>query len=233
MFWITFFVVMTALFMVNGEKIRETVRNTFLGADAARPAGPVPLTGSVDPSFWDLPAELPEEEEAPPPDEAAGKEVAAKTGQGEKTPAAPPAPSPALRERAVYFIQRDSEGVLPRVKVVRKLPGSNSPLLDSLNALIAGPSADESGKGLVSLIPEGTKILNAAVRGGTAYINLSEDFQFNTYGVQGYEGGLEQLVWTATEFPTVADVQVLIEGRIVDFLGESVRIGIPRSRGSF
>ena len=103
-------------------------------------------------------------------------------------------------------------------------------MLDSLNSLLAGPSAEEKRKGLISLIPANTKILSAIVRGTTAYISFSEEFQYNTYGVEGYAAQLRQVVWTATEFSTVNDVQILIEGRRIDFLGEGIWIGSPISR---
>jgi spore germination protein GerM len=105
-------------------------------------------------------------------------------------------------------------------------------MLDSLNALLAGPSAAERQRGLVSLIPRNTRILSATVRGATAYISFSEDFQYNTYGVEGYAAQRQQIVWTATEFSTVKDVQILIEGRRVDYLGEGIWIGSPISRES-
>jgi spore germination protein GerM len=83
---------------------------------------------------------------------------------------------------------------------------------------------------MISLIPSGVKVLSAAVRGATAYINFSEEFQFNSYGAEGYAAQLRQIVWTVTEFPTVQEVQVLIEGRRTDYLGEGIWIGSPINR---
>jgi spore germination protein GerM len=110
------------------------------------------------------------------------------------------------------------------------LPASDSPLQDTLEQLIRGPSALEEKQGLISLIPKNVKILNAVVRGNTAYISFNEDFLFNTYGVEGYAGQRKQIVLTATEFSNVKDVQILIDGKRVDFLGEGVWIGSPISR---
>ena len=137
-----------------------------------------------------------------------------------------------LRERVLYFTHVDKDGSILRVKVNRRLPVSDSPLLDVLQALVVGPSADEKQKGLISLIPPGTRILYATVRGTTAYINFSEDFQYNTYGVEGYAGQLRQIVFTATEFSNVTDVQILVEGRRIDYLGEGIWMGSPLSRDS-
>jgi spore germination protein GerM len=74
--------------------------------------------------------------------------------------------------------------------------------------------------------------LGAAIQGNTAYINFSEDFLFNTYGIEGYAGQIRQVVWTATEFASVKDVQILVEGKRVDYLGEGIWIGSPLDRNS-
>jgi len=103
-------------------------------------------------------------------------------------------------------------------------------MTDALHALIAGPNAEERGRGLISLIPPETRVLSATVRGETAYINFSEDFQFNTYGAEGYIGQIRQIVYTVTEFPNVRRVQILIEGRRLDYLGEGIWIGSPIGR---
>ena len=103
-------------------------------------------------------------------------------------------------------------------------------MTDVIQALIAGPSGEEKNRGLISLIPPNTRILSATVRGSTAYISFSEDFQYNTFGVEGYAGQLRQIVFSATEFSNVKDVQILIEGRKVEYLGEGIFIGGPISR---
>lgn len=134
-------------------------------------------------------------------------------------------------KRTLYFIKIDSDGTLVRTPVVRSLPESDSPMTDALTALIKGPTADEKKRGLESLIPVGTRLLSATVRGSTAYLSFSEEFQFNTYGVEGYAAQLRQIVWTATEFSTIQNVQILIDGRHLDYLGgDGIWIGTPLSR---
>jgi hypothetical protein len=148
-------------------------------------------------------------------------------------PELPPQPARAeeMRDRALYYIQIDrGDGTILSIKVLRKIPVSDSPMLDVLEALLDGPSEEERGKGLISLIPENVKILNARVADKIAYISFNEDFQYNQYGAEGYLAQLRQIVLTATEFSTVEDVQFLIEGRRVDYLGESIWIGSPLSR---
>jgi hypothetical protein len=165
--------------------------------------------------------------------QAQAASVGALPGTAGQVPAGTPSANGEYRERAVYFTQVDRDGMILRTKVIRRLPASGSPLLDTLQALLAGPNAEEQNRGLITLIPEGTRLLSAAVRGSTAYLSFSEDFQYNTYGIEGYVAQLRQLIWTTMEFSNIKDVQILIEGRRVDFLGESIWIGSPVNRDTF
>ncbi|MDR3337890.1 MAG: GerMN domain-containing protein [Treponema sp.] len=156
------------------------------------------------------------------------------------TPAPAPAPPVAPKEetrrnaqRAVYLMKVDNGGNIIRTRANRVLPVSDSPMVDALNSLLRGPTAEEERQGLISLIPPGTRILSATVRGSTAYVNFSEEFQFNTYSAEGYIAQLRQIVWTITEFSNVKDIQILIEGRRLDYLGEGIWIGSPLSRDDY
>ncbi len=141
---------------------------------------------------------------------------------------------PKRRPATLYFVRIDDDGVIVRQNVRRMIPASDTPLTDALDALIAGPDDLELGQHLVSLIPSGTKLLGVRVQGTTAVIDLSEPFMYNHYGIEGYAGQLKQIVYTATAFPTVHDVQILIDGERHDYLGgEGVYIGRPLSRNSF
>jgi len=163
--------------------------------------------------------------QAEPPEPAAG----AKSG----TPASVQAPS-RLRAATLYFVRIDEDGTMVRQEAKRQIPASDSPLLDAMAALLKGPNEAELRRSLISLVPEGSKLLSAQVRGSTAYLNFNEAFMYNHYGIEGYAGQLKQVVYTATAFPTVQDVQILIEGTKRDYLGgEGVYIGKPLSRNSF
>ena len=169
-----------------------------------------------------------------PVSEGEGSTAERPVSQPPKTQLQPEAPRPVqTRDRAVYFAQINRDGQILRSKVTRKIPVSDSPMLDTLKALLTGPSADELNKGIINLIPQNTRILSATVRGETAYISFSEDFLFNTFGLEGYIAQLRQIVWTVTEFSNIKDVQILIEGRRLDYLGEGIWIGSPISRQSF
>jgi hypothetical protein len=245
-FWLAFFVLVISLFFINGSLIRRTVENThFLDRlfnrpqDTAEPLAPElsePINEAPEPDLTGdrtPPEEIPQNIPLPPPvqDPAAPVTTPAEAPP-ESSPVLIPDPSPRVehRERALYFMQVDNDGMVLRMRVSRSIAVSDSPMTDALLVLLEGPSPDETRRGLVSFIPPGTKLLSVMVRGTTAYINLNQDFLFSTFGVEGYAAQLRQVVWTATEFSTVKDVQILIEGKRVDYLGESILIGSPITR---
>lgn len=251
--WLIALSVVFVLIFLNIGRIRETLKSTkFMEivsshgeeSPAAPPAAPVspapevreePTTKSPPSSSEDTvtigpapdvgPGEAPSGE--PPKPNPAPPENSAPEGGAEKPPVK-------TRKAALYFVHIDGDGVMARQEILRPIPATDSPLTDAIESLLKGPSEDELRKDLITLIPQGTKLLSAQVRGTTAYLNFSEPFMYNSYGIEGYAGQLKQVVWTATEFPTVQDVQILVEGQRRDFLGgEGVYIGRPLSRNSF
>jgi germination protein M len=263
-FWLAAIVIVLFIFALNWGKIQDTLaRTNFHEIVKTQGASDKPPAAQVQPKTVDAAkpshgAEKPTQPsaEAKPAAEPASKapdaapQVSAKdTAKGaDRAPAATngssavsatpksPASAPGARSRAasLFFVRIDDDGVIVRQEVKRQVSVSDSPLLDSLAALLKGPSEDEIRKKLISLVPQGTRLLSAQVRGSTAYLNFNEAFMYNHYGIEGYAGQLKQVVYTATSFPTVQDVQILIEGEKHDYLGgEGVFIGRPLSRNSF
>jgi spore germination protein GerM len=140
---------------------------------------------------------------------------------------------PVTRQSSLYFVHIGEDGQIQRHDVKRSIPVSDSPLTDAIEALLAGPSEGEIRSGLVSLIPRSTKLLGIVMKGTTAIIDLSEDFMYNHYGTEGFVAQLWQIVFTATSFSSVQDVQIIIDGQKKEYLGgEGVYIGKPLSRAS-
>ena len=242
-FWLIFIIAIISIFMINASTIKKnfnifkTRLTTPPGTEEEMP--PVeedqPVTVVIEPSApkpqgsGETKPQTTEPEKTTQPE----KKPTTETQTKPKTPATPQTPPVQTRDRAIYFANVGSDGQILHSKVTRKIPVSDSPMQDALNVLLAGPTAEELSRGLLNLIPKNTRILSATVRGNTAYISFSEDFLFNTFGVEGYVAQLRQIVWTVTEFQNVKDVQILIEGRRLDYLGEGIWIGSPISRQSF
>ena len=242
-FFVIFFAIVAGVFVVNAATIKKNF-NLFVARISSPP-------GTEDHLSVERLTELAIEEKPaepavqPPPKKPEPTKPPATTPTPDKPavqppppvkpPSEPPAPQKPVqtRDRNIYFAQIDKDGQILQSKVTRKIPVSDSPMHDALNVLLTGPSADELNKGILNLIPQNTRILLATVRGSTAYISFSEDFLFNTFGVEGYVAQLRQIVWTVTEFSNVKDVQILVEGKRLDYLGEGIWIGSPINRQSF
>ncbi len=141
---------------------------------------------------------------------------------------------PVTSTQQLYFVFVNGDGTVERKEITRTVPKSTTPLTASLQALLAGPSAGDKSNGYMSFIPAGTKLLSVSIQDGTALINLSEEFSFNQYGVDGYLAQLMQVVYTATSFSTIKNVRFFIEGEQSSYLGnDGVWIGSPLSRTDF
>ena len=139
-----------------------------------------------------------------------------------------------LVDMAVYFATIDENGNVEITSVTRQIEKSDSPMMSALNAVISGVTEEEAERGLQSLIPEGSELLGATVADGVATLNFNDAFEYNNFGFQGSFYQLMQIVYTATEFPTVDSVQILINGEKQEYLGsEGVFIGSPLDRKSF
>jgi spore germination protein GerM len=240
LFWLAFIIFILALFLFFREVINSSIQimqNEFSSRGGSGQQSALPLPPLVEiPETQGMTSRAPLEQTPPETSQegflSQASQATPENMQGSQGPPAEQVPEPQteLRNRSLYFIQVDRAGSILRVRVDRRLPLSASPMTDALQALLAGPSAEEQGRGLISLIPPETRILSASIRDDTAYISFSEDFQYNSYGVEGYAGQVRQVVLTATEFPNIRNVQILIEGRRIDFLGEGIWIGGPISR---
>lgn len=167
-------------------------------------------------------------------DKTESKTESQKAQTAKPTPAPLPTPTAQKMNVRLFFMEIGSDGSVNRKEIIRTMKKSNSPLVDTINALIAGPTGEEADKGCRSLIPSGSKLLNATIKNGVATLNFNEDFEFNQYGVEGTLGQLQEIVYTATAFQTVESVQFLVDGELKDYLGsEGVWIGSPLNRNSF
>jgi spore germination protein GerM len=253
LFWLLFLLVMICLFWLFWPRIQETIAavagTQAVSSDGGARTTEEPAAGeevpvALVPGIPEGTAALPADSDAAP--DAGGQNVPEPEPAGQATqtqtqtavgvqqsppPVAPPA-AEERRNRTLYFIRVDSAGVLIRMPVTRSLPVSDSPLADVLRELLRGPTGEESGQGLITLIPQGTQLISATMRGSTVVLNFSGEFQINRYGAEGFAGQLRQVVWTATEFSTVSAVQILIDGNTVSYLGENIPISGPVGRDS-
>lgn len=151
----------------------------------------------------------------------------------EKAPAAAPAPRP-KRQHRLYFAAVDPSGGISVTGVTRTANATAAPLTEMLITLLAGPDKTESTRGLTTLIPPAVTLNRVYVRERVAYVDVSESFRFNRLGREGLDIQLQQVVYSATQFANVEQVQILIDGRRVDYLAsEGTFVGEPIGREAF
>ena len=237
-FWLIFAIFIFGFFLFNRESISrgiDIVRRELSPQDSeVTEEPPVQQQQAAQPA---QPAQQPGQQPGQQPAQQQPAQQAPALVTVPPPASEPPAqqsPAAALtQERFIYFIQVDQRGNIQHSRVQRRIPASDSPITDVLVSLIAGPNLEEMERGMMSLIPPGTNIHSAVIRGNTAVINFNSAFQFNTFGAEGYHEQIRQVVFTATELPNINDVQILIENRQIDYIGEGIWIGSPLSRSDF
>ncbi len=155
-------------------------------------------------------------------------------GSGNREAPARETPSEGQFLSTLYFVRVGSDGTPALQAVRRRIASEDSPLTDTMSSLLAKLSPAEERSGLVTLIPSGTRLLDATVRGGTAYLDFNDRLRFNSFGIDGLRVEVKQVVFTATQFPTVQRVQILIGGQVERYLSpEGMAIDEPLTRSSF
>lgn len=108
----------------------------------------------------------------------------------------------------VYFPEVRGNYLVP---VTVLIPWTEGVAKAALGKLIEGPTpAQEMRFGLISVLPPTTKVHGITIRDGTAVIDFDSSFL-------EYDPGLERLVlgsiiFTFLQFPTVDEVEILVEG---------------------
>lgn len=111
----------------------------------------------------------------------------------------------------------DQEGIFP---VYREIPSVSGIGAATLRAWLEGPTAVEKEAGVHASVPEGTELLGLTIDDGTAIVDLSSEFENTGQGSFGETLLLAELAWTVTQFPTVDQALLKIDGQFKDaYLG--------------
>ncbi len=95
--------------------------------------------------------------------------------------------------------------------VARVVPYQSGVLRIAVQELIRGPLAHDGAAGRT--VPETTRLINLELNNGVAIIDFSADvFDQSLQGSLGGAIFMQSVVYTATQFPTVESVQVLVTG---------------------
>ncbi|MCL2791723.1 MAG: GerMN domain-containing protein [Spirochaetaceae bacterium] len=247
LFWIALILLVITVFIVNHKRIQNVVEATgFLNLfsksnqeqEATQPnvVRIVETPGNGGARQQTTPATEPQRTEVALPETQTGSNVIVNrdavldTERGSESIAQPYR----VRDSILYFIAITEDGSIHLRKTTRSIRFADSPLTATMNSLLSGVSSLELNNNHISLIPENTRLNRLWVVDGTAYMDFNENFLFNSFGREGYIGQLQQIIYSATEFPTVNRVQILIAGRTMNYLGATgIYIGKPLTRASF
>lgn len=115
----------------------------------------------------------------------------------------------------------------------RTVPETLSVARASVEALLEGPTAEEAGHGVTSSIPPGTRLLDIGIAGSTATVDLSGEYESGG-GSASMFGRLAQVVFTVTQFASVEDVSLRIDGETVEvFSSEGIVLDGPQTRDDY
>jgi len=125
-----------------------------------------------------------------------------------------PTDDDSMRETVLYF--KDKQGLL--VPVMIKLPWEEGIAKLTLKNMVDSLELRETLEptGLIPIIPAGTQILGMAIDQDTGLckVDLSKEV-LNCETKEDEEDMINGIVYTLTEFPTIKEVQLLVEGKVV------------------
>lgn len=150
-----------------------------------------------------------------------------------EAPVSTPTPSVEVKPHRdkvkVYVVKIKKDDVVLEAEE-RSVPAGKDPKKTAVERLLAtnrevGPSQ--------KLIPRGTKLLGFEVKDGTAFANFSKELVDNFEGGQSSEEMLVgAIVKTLTQFKDVKQVQILVDGKKIDSIGDHLDVSEPLTADS-
>jgi hypothetical protein len=117
-------------------------------------------------------------------------------------------PAAQTMDIAVYYLKSGDQDIY-LVREVHTLPKSEGIARAALNELISGTPVTE---GAYRVLPAGTKILGIKIESGLATVDFSKEVLYANVGAAGEGLGIDSIVNTLTEFPTIRQVAFTVEG---------------------
>ena len=181
-------------------------------------AGPVPA-GDAESAVTTAPSSVAPESTSPT---GTSGEVA--ESDSATNPPLPADAPPTKMKVKLYFGYEDRV-----LAVEREVPYSQAVAKTAMIELLKGPSATElKGLALHSEIPKGTKLLSVVMKGRTARVDLSGEFD-DGGGTLSMTMRLAQVVYTLAQYSTVDSVEFYMNGKRVEvFSGEGIMLDSPQ-----
>jgi hypothetical protein len=150
----------------------------------------------------------------------------------------PRIPPPTMAVAPYFFIDEDGHPGRPGpflAPVHRTVAESVAVATASVNALLDGPTADESSSipAISTQIPEGTTLNSVVIDNGVAIVDLSSEFDADEQSTAA-AARVAQVVYTVTRFETVSSVLIEEDGTPVSIQTDNGNVVTrPVSRGDY
>jgi spore germination protein GerM len=124
----------------------------------------------------------------------------------------------------LYFAKiNSSDGTVKLVPITRIVEFGDSPITRTMESLLEGPTEAEKQKGIISFIPQGTRLLSAHIENGHLTLNFNDVFEHNYTGRQAILFELSQVMFTCFDIQQVTRLSILIEGTSKKYItGEGI-----------
>lgn len=145
------------------------------------------------------------------------------------SPSTAPSESAASRKVrvSVYFLHGEHVSPAPRKATAPTAAAG------AIRALLAGPNSFEKKHGRTTAIPSGTELNSVVIRDHVATVDLSGRYD-DGGGSLSMQARLAQVVFTATQFPSIRKVSFELDGKpVTEFGGEGILLGKPVGRADF
>ncbi len=122
------------------------------------------------------------------------------------------------KEIKIYLVHFNEKTEKMSLRAVNRRIKAEDQVQAALEELVKGPTAQDKKRGLLTAIPADVKIRSVAVRNGVAVINFNEAVEKNANGTI-ILSRVDQIVYTATQFPGVRGIIIQINGKTRTTIG--------------
>lgn len=112
------------------------------------------------------------------------------------------------------YVAEQRENTIYLSAIEKPIAAGRAPLKEAIELLIH--FQDEK---YLNLVPYNTRIRNIWIKKDVVYIDFSEEFGYNSYGLTGYKIQLYQIVYTSTQFPQIKAVYFYMNGKPLQYMG--------------
>lgn len=127
----------------------------------------------------------------------------------------------------VFYYQYGQEYLVP---VVISIPWTEGIARATISSLVSSPQVESNleGTGLQAPLPSGTEVKGLTIKDGLARIDFTEDVLDVRQGQE--RGVLDSVVYSLTEFETVDEVEIMVEGHYLEEFPEGDILEQPLDR---